>query len=35
MARSVSEERLIEKIGEITPDEVTKVQEGIVKVLGI
>ena len=33
--RSVSKERLIEKIGEITPDEINKVQEGIVKVLGI
>ena len=33
--RSVSQERLIEKIGEITPDEINKVQEGIVKVLGI
>jgi mRNA interferase MazF len=33
--RSVSQERLTEKIGEITPDEVNKVQEGIIKVLGI
>jgi mRNA interferase MazF len=33
--RSVSQERLIEKIGEIAPDEINKVQEGIVKVLGI
>jgi mRNA interferase MazF len=33
--RSVSQERLIEKIGDITPDEINKVQEGIVKVLGI
>jgi mRNA interferase MazF len=33
--RSVSQGRLIEKIGEITPDEINKVQEGIVKVLGI
>jgi mRNA interferase MazF len=33
--RSVSQKRLIEKIGEITPDEINKVQEGIVKVLGI
>jgi mRNA interferase MazF len=33
--RSVSQGRLIEKIGEITSDEINKVQEGIVKVLGI
>jgi mRNA interferase MazF len=33
--RSVSQERLIEKIGKVTPDEINKVQEGIVKVLGI
>ena len=33
--RSVSQARLIEKIGEIAPDEINKVQEGIVKVLGI
>jgi mRNA interferase MazF len=33
--RSVSQERLIEKIGEITPDDINKVQEGIIKVLGI
>jgi mRNA interferase MazF len=33
--RSVSQERLMEKIGEITPDEINKVQEGIVKVFGI
>ncbi|MDR0321659.1 MAG: type II toxin-antitoxin system PemK/MazF family toxin [Treponema sp.] len=33
--RSVSKERLIEKIGEITPDEINKVQDGIIKVLGI
>jgi mRNA interferase MazF len=33
--RSVSQDRLIEKIGEITSDEINKVQEGIVKVLGI
>jgi mRNA interferase MazF len=33
--RSVSQERLKEKIGKITPDEVDKVQEGIIKVLGI
>jgi mRNA interferase MazF len=33
--RSVSQERLKEKIGEVTPDEIGKVQEGIVKVLGI
>jgi mRNA interferase MazF len=33
--RSVSQKRLIKKIGEITPDEINKVQEGIIKVLGI
>jgi mRNA interferase MazF len=33
--RSISQERLVEKIGKVTPDEINKVQEGIVKVLGI
>ena len=33
--RSVSQERLVEKIGEITPDEIIKVQEGVLKILGI
>ena len=33
--RSVSQERLVEKIGEISLDEVIKVQEGILKILGI
>jgi mRNA interferase MazF len=33
--RSVSQNRLTEKIGEITSDEMNKVQEGIIKVLGI
>jgi mRNA interferase MazF len=33
--RSVSQNRLTEKIGEITSDEMNKVQEGILKVLGI
>ena len=33
--RSVSQERLVEKIGEITPDEIVKVQEGVLKILGI
>jgi mRNA interferase MazF len=31
--RSVSKNRLIEKIGEITVDEILKVQEGILKIL--
>ena len=26
---------LVEKIGEIAPDEINKVQEGIIKILGI
>ena len=33
--RSVSQQRLVEKIGEITSDETAKVQEGILKILGI
>jgi mRNA interferase MazF len=33
--RSVSQERLVEKIGEITSDEIIKVQDGILKILGI
>jgi mRNA interferase MazF len=33
--RSVSQRRLVEKIGEITSDEISTVQEGILKVLGI
>ena len=33
--RSVSQQRLVEKIGEITSDKITEVQEGILKVLGI
>jgi len=33
--RSVSQDRLVEKIGGITFDEINKVQEGILKVLGI
>jgi mRNA interferase MazF len=33
--RSVSQNRLIEKIGVITSDEIDKVQDGILKVLGI
>ena len=33
--RSVSQIRLLEKIGEITSDEINKVQEGILKILGI
>jgi mRNA interferase MazF len=33
--RSVSRQRLVEKIGEITSDEINKVREGILKVLGI
>jgi mRNA interferase MazF len=33
--RSVSQNRLIEKIGVITSDEINKVQDGIIKVLGI
>ena len=33
--RSVSQHRLVEKIGGITSDEINKVQEGVLKVLGI
>jgi mRNA interferase MazF len=33
--RSVSRQRLVEKIGEVTSDEISKVHEGILKVLGI
>jgi mRNA interferase MazF len=33
--RSVSQDRLVNKIGEITSDEINKVQEGILKVIGI
>jgi mRNA interferase MazF len=33
--RSVSQQRLVEKIGEITSDEISKVHEGILKILGI
>jgi mRNA interferase MazF len=33
--RSVSQNRLTEKIGAITSDEISKTQEGILKVLGI
>ena len=33
--RSVSQDRLVKKIGRITFDEINKVQEGILKVLGI
>jgi len=33
--RSVSQRCLVEKIGEITSDDVSKVHEGILKVLGI
>jgi mRNA interferase MazF len=33
--RSVSQERLVEKIGEITFDEIIKVQDGILKILEI
>jgi mRNA interferase MazF len=33
--RSVSQERLVEKIGEISLDEVINVQEGILRILGI
>ncbi len=32
--RSLSQERLVEKLGEITSDEIIKVQEGIVKIIG-
>jgi len=33
--RSISQQRLVEKIGEITVDEISKVHEGILMVLGI
>jgi len=33
--RAVSQQRLVEKIGEITRDEISRVHEGILKVLGI
>jgi mRNA interferase MazF len=33
--RSVSQLRLVEKIGEITSDEISKVHEGILRILGI
>jgi mRNA interferase MazF len=33
--RSLSQQRLMEKIGEITSDEISKVHEGILKILGI
>jgi len=33
--RSVSQDRLVKKIGRITFEEINKVQEGILKVLGI
>jgi len=33
--RSVSQERLVEKIGEIAPDEIIKAQDGILRILGI
>jgi len=33
--RSVSQDRLMEKIGEITSDEINRVQGGILKILGI
>jgi mRNA interferase MazF len=33
--RSISQQRLVQKIGEITRDEIRKVHEGILKVLGI
>ncbi len=33
--RSVSQQRLVQKIGEITSDEISKVHEGLLKVLGI
>jgi mRNA interferase MazF len=32
--RSLSQERLVEKLGDITSDEIAKVQEGIVKIIG-
>ena len=33
--RSISQDRLVEKIGGITSDEINKVHEGILKVLGV
>jgi mRNA interferase MazF len=33
--RSVSQRRLVEKIGEITVDEISKVHEGVLRVLGL
>lgn len=33
--RSVSQQRLLEKIGEITSDEISKVQEGILTIIGM
>ena len=33
--RSVSQNRLMEKIGVITSDEIDEVQDGILKILGI
>jgi mRNA interferase MazF len=33
--RSISKNRLMEKVGKITPDKIDKVQEGILKTLGI
>jgi len=33
--RSVSQDRLTEKVGKITSDEIDKVQEGILKILGM
>jgi len=33
--RSISQQRLVEKIGEITSDEISKVHEGILRILGI
>jgi len=33
--RSVSQQRLVEKIGELTVDEIGKVQEGILRILGL
>ena len=33
--RSVSQERLVEKVGSITVNEISKVQDGITKVIGV
>jgi mRNA interferase MazF len=33
--RSVSQNRLVNKIGIITSDEINKVQEGIIKIIGV